>query len=160
MAKDKDDKKPVERPADLSDVDMSKEPKSTEHPVEEEQGIDEEDNEKPLVDEPYTGDEPAKIEPGSDNDLLGSATTGPTGGPGTPPGGHPLPKEPEFDTKGCFCNTCIFWCPNQSSKGDRGECRINPPLYIQQSSTGKWPMTKNDQWCGHHPLLVVKVTDG
>jgi hypothetical protein len=40
------------------------------------------------------------------------------------------------------CDSCEFW----EGKGDRGLCRINPPV---ADSTGKgvWPETAADDWC-------------
>lgn len=61
---------------------------------------------------------------------------------------------------GADCVSCVLWemVPELKAGGRRlGECRARGPSLTMKSDgrfATKWPMTREDQWCGEHATTV------
>lgn len=48
------------------------------------------------------------------------------------------------------CKDCRWWEKDEVQVGIPiiGKCRLKPPTYSYLYGLGKWPTTKEDDWCG------------
>ncbi len=53
------------------------------------------------------------------------------------------------------CGGCRWWCPKaEASLVRKGECRAAPPQLRTDPQDAVWPLTVEDEWCGHFQLPV------
>lgn len=66
---------------------------------------------------------------------------------------------------GAACVSCVLWeiVPALMNGGRRlGECRARGPSLTSKLDgrfATKWPMTREDQWCGDH-TVAAETVDG
>lgn len=64
------------------------------------------------------------------------------------------PKRPLRVSK---CGLCRYW-ETSLSNPEEGWCVFNPPVYVREyedddfNTTGQWPKTNFDSWCGKFSL--------